>query len=204
MIELFFRLFLIKILISTMVYSNEISKNYELYQGDEFKEAFKNPIDGKSLPKILIIGDSISIGYTTEVRRLLEGKAEVFRIPVNGQDSLHGVKNIEKWINNKKYDVINFNFGLWDICYRKPTKTNKFFKDKINGHLTTTPLEYENNLIKLISKISKHTSKIIWVSTTPVPEIESGRKKGDEVTYNLIATNVINTMKKKGGGRIVY
>ena len=34
------------------------------------------------LPNVLILGDSISIGYTLQVRELLKGKANVFR-PVN-------------------------------------------------------------------------------------------------------------------------
>ena len=40
---------------------------------------FVNPKDSPDLPNVLIIGDSISIGYTVAVRKLLDGKADVFR-----------------------------------------------------------------------------------------------------------------------------
>ena len=46
---------------------------------DPFQHPFANPVDDPTLPRVLIIGDSISIGYTPRVRRLLEGKANVHR-----------------------------------------------------------------------------------------------------------------------------
>ena len=42
--------------------------------------------DTPGLPRVLLIGDSISIGYTLPVRRLLAGKANVHRIAVNAND----------------------------------------------------------------------------------------------------------------------
>jgi len=67
------------------------------------------------LPRVLIIGDSISIGYTAGVQELLKGKAEVERIPGNGSSSGHGVANLSKWLGEAKWDVIHFNFGLHDV-----------------------------------------------------------------------------------------
>lgn len=45
---------------------------------DHLKKALANPPENPSLPNVLLIGDSISIGYTVPVRKLLEGKANVF------------------------------------------------------------------------------------------------------------------------------
>ena len=39
--------------------------------------------DEPGLPRVLIIGDSISMGYTLPVRELLRGKANLHRIPMN-------------------------------------------------------------------------------------------------------------------------
>ena len=47
------------------------------------KGPFKQIEDVKGLPRVLLIGDSISIGYTLPVRNLLYGKANVHRPPVN-------------------------------------------------------------------------------------------------------------------------
>ena len=44
---------------------------------DPFKNAFANPVDNPKLPRALIIGDSISIGYTPGVRKNLDGVVTV-------------------------------------------------------------------------------------------------------------------------------
>ena len=67
------------------------------------------------LPNVLIIGDSISMGYTPIVKSLLEGKANVTRPNGNCQGTKHGVVNIDSWLSANKWDVIHFNFGLHDL-----------------------------------------------------------------------------------------
>jgi hypothetical protein len=66
------------------------------------------------LPRVLLIGDSISMGYTLDVRELLKGKANVHRIPTNGGPTTNGLKNIKAWLGDSKWDVIHFNWGLHD------------------------------------------------------------------------------------------
>ena len=72
------------------------------------------------LPRILLIGDSISIGYTRAVRQLLQGRALVSRNPGNAAHSTKGAANVSKWLNAStgKWDVVHFNFGLHDLAYR--------------------------------------------------------------------------------------
>ena len=53
--------------------------------------------DVAGLPRVLLIGDSISMGYTLDVRELLKGKANVHRIPTNGGPTTNGLKNIKAW-----------------------------------------------------------------------------------------------------------
>jgi len=130
-----------------------------------------NPIDNPNLPNVLIIGDSISIGYTVPVRKLLEGKADVFRPEVNCEHSEFGAKNIEKWIAGKKWDVIHFNFGIWDTHYMhngKMVRDEDIGKIKVEDcyHRHTTK-EYIANLKKIIRILKKTNAKLIWASTTP-------------------------------------
>src|SRR3954454_3996942 len=90
--------------------------------------------DVPGLPRVLLIGDSISIGYTLPVRKLLEGKANVHRVPDNGGATTNGLKNLDKWLGDGKWDVIHFNWGLHDL------KVDKAGKHQV-------PLEdYEKNL----------------------------------------------------------
>ena len=148
------------------------------------------------LPNVLILGDSISIGYTLFVREILSGKANVYRPlrksgPDNCGDTTMGKANIDKWLGEKKWDVIHFNWGLWDLCYRHPKSKEKGKRDKVNGALSTKPEDYERNLETLVARLKKTGAKLIWAHTTLVPEGEVGRFVGDDVKYNEIARRVM-------------
>ncbi|MCA1759186.1 MAG: hypothetical protein LC658_05405, partial [Bacteroidales bacterium] len=62
------------------------------------------------LPNVLILGDSISIGYTPFVQEYLKGRANVFRPmlengkPENCAGTTKGVENIDRWLGSKKWD----------------------------------------------------------------------------------------------------
>ena len=77
--------------------------------------AFAPVADQAGLPRVLLIGDSISIGYTVTVRTELAGKANVHRIPENGADTANGLKKIDDWLGDSHWDVIHFNWGLHDL-----------------------------------------------------------------------------------------
>ena len=149
------------------------------------------------LPRVLLIGDSISIGYTKPVIELLKTKAAVQRVKGNAGHTGMGLAGLPKWLDAKhgKWDVIHFNWGLWDLCYRNPESKTQGRRDKVNGKLTHTPEQYRKNLEKIVAILKETGAKLIWASTTPVPEGEAGRKVGDDVVYNRVATEV---MKKHG------
>jgi hypothetical protein len=174
--------------------TEKLESETELYTGKEYNNAFANPKDS-DLPNVLLIGDSISIGYTVEVRKLLKGKADVFRIPGNGKFSAYGERNLDKWLGRRQWHVIHFNWGLWDICYRDPKSKNQGHRDKVNGTLTATPKQYKDSMEKIIIRLKKTKAKLIWCETTPVPELEVGRKVGDAIKYNKIVEEMMTTNK---------
>lgn len=150
------------------------------------------------LPNALILGDSISIGYTLPVRLALQGKANVFRPmrpdgrqPDNCGDTPMGLAKLDQYLGDNRWDVIHFNWGLWDLCYRHPESKEQGKRDKVNGKLSTTPAEYERNLEKLLERLKATGAKLIWATTTVVPEGEVGRFVGDDAKYNAIATKVM-------------
>ena len=169
----------------------ELADKSELYTGKEYSNAFAMPEDDPALPNVLLIGDSISIGYTVDVRKILKGKADVFRIPTNGQASDFGLQNLDKWLGDRKWDVIHFNWGLWDICYRNPDSKEQGHRDKIHGVLSVQPKQYRENLEKIVARLKETDAELIWCATTPVPEGEDGRTVGDEIAYNLIAAEIM-------------
>ena len=73
--------------------------------------AFGPVSDQYGLPRVLLIGDSISIGYTVTVRKELAGLANVHRIPENGADTANGLKKIDAWLGDSRWDVIHFNWA---------------------------------------------------------------------------------------------
>ena len=70
--------------------------------------------DDPKLPRVLLIGDSVSRGYTQAVRTILAGKANVHRAPANCGPAEKGMKNIEVWLGDGRWDLIHFNFGIHD------------------------------------------------------------------------------------------
>lgn len=149
----------------------------------------------EELPKVLILGDSISIGYTKPVREGLEGKANVVRPKANCGDTPRGLAKIDTWLGDEDWDVIHFNWGLWDLCYRHPDSKTQGKRDKVNGTLSVPLPKYEENLEKLVLRLKKTGADLIWASTTKIPEGEAGRLPGDAAKYNAAAERV---MKKYG------
>ncbi len=150
--------------------------------------------DNSNLPRVLLIGDSISIGYTLPTRKLLMGKANLHRIPTNGGPTTKGLAEIDKWLGKSKWDLIHFNWGLHDLKYMGPNGQNLFPKEK-GGKPQVRIDAYEKNLDKLVTRLKKTGAKLIWRNTTPVPPGSKGRYVGDSVKYNAAATRV---MKKHG------
>lgn len=146
-------------------------------------------------PNVLIIGDSISLGYTPTVVRLLQREANVRHNSGNAQHTDTGLQKIDAWLGDTKWDVIHFNWGLWDLCYRHPESTEQGKRDKIRGILTTSLEQYEQNLEQLVARLQKTGAVLIWASTTVVPEGEAGRKLSDDLRYNEVAARV---MQKHG------
>ena len=54
-----------------------------------------------------------------------------------------------------------------------------------------TPAAYEANLRKLVQRLHQTGARLVWCSTTPVPEGAEGRIPGDEAAYNQIAAGIM-------------
>lgn len=152
---------------------------------------FVPPVVDPNLPNVLLIGDSISIGYHLAVRDLLDGQANVFRPPTNCGPTTNGVKSIEQWIGDRKWDVIHFNFGLHDLKYMGPKGSNLADPDSAGSHQQVPIDEYKKNLTMIAKRIKATGAEVIWRETTPVPKGSKGRVPGDSDRYNQAAAEVI-------------
>jgi lysophospholipase L1-like esterase len=156
---------------------------------------FSHAVYAEGEPKALILGDSISIGYTKPVVELLRGKADVHRPNANCGSTLAGLEKLDKWIEGGPWKVIHFNWGLHDLCYRNPDSKAQGNRDKINGKISVPLEQYQKNIETLVERLEKTGAKLIFATTTVVPEGETGRFAGDDVKYNAAAEAV---MKKHG------
>ena len=139
-----------------------------LYQAEKVKgrvSAWDYVEDDSKLPRVLLIGDSISRGYTLATRAALAGVANVHRAPENCGPTANGLKKLDVWLGSERWDIIHFNFGIHD---RK------------------TPLaDYTQRLEEITTRLKATGARVIWASTTPVAE--GGMK--DATDADLVARN---------------
>jgi acyl-CoA thioesterase-1 len=163
-------------------------KVYATLTGFQFIGAYEPP----PLPKVLIIGDSISIGYFKPTQELLKGEAVVVHNPGNAAHTANGLAKLAGWLGNTKWDVIHFNFGLHDLKYIDEQGKNVSAE---KGRQQIPIDEYKINLEELVVRLKKTGAKLIFATTTPVPDGTGFRVKGDAEKYNRVAEQV---MKKHG------
>jgi lysophospholipase L1-like esterase len=132
--------------------------------------------DDPKLPRVLLIGDSVSRGYTQPTRVALAGVANVHRAPANCGPTAAGVKNLEVWLGAGKWDVIHFNFGIHD-----------------RG---TPAADYVNRLEAIVGRLEKTGAKLVWASTTPIPDNPAQKQAARSIVEkNALAAEV---MRKHG------
>ena len=132
--------------------------------------------DDPKLPRVLLIGDSVSRGYTQPTRAALAGVANVHRAPANCGPTAAGVKNLEVWLGAGKWDVIHFNFGIHD-----------------RG---TPAADYVNRLEAIVGRLEKTGAKLVWASTTPIPDNPAQKQTARSIVEkNALAAEV---MRKHG------
>eukprot|EP01079_Euglenida_sp_SAG-EU17-18_P009114 gene9115-1637_t len=140
-----------------------------------------------SLPNVLIIGDSVSIGYTSlatqNVPLRLKSKALVQHGPWDvsdggAGDTATGVACLDNWLvthagQRVKWDLITFNFGLHDM-------TNTSQCEDL----------YRSQLTNITTRLRATGAKLLYLTTTPYMPL---RQKGNMVVeqMNNIARSVV-------------
>lgn len=117
----------------------------------ETKEAVPDP----ALPDVLLIGDSISGGYQKQVKQALAGKANVVKNEGNAEWTGTGLKKIDGYLGDTKWDIIHFNWGLWDLYGWEYHEEDR------------SPEAYAKRLDQLVTRMKLTGAKLIWATTTP-------------------------------------
>lgn len=104
-------------------------------------------------PRVLVIGDSISIGYTPHLAAALGCPVE--HSPGNAQWSAYTLEHLDQWVSGH-YDAIVYNNGLHDIAHPE-------------GQIRATLHEYTANVDAIIATLCIHTDCLIVPTITCVP-----------------------------------
>jgi len=155
--------------------------------------SFAQVEDVPGLPRVLLIGDSISMHYTVPVRKLLEGTANVHRPACNCRSTRQTLAELDNYLGEGHWDVISFNWGIHDLtCKNEAGKASAPPEGKHQVPLD----EYRQNLQTLVQRLKRTGARLIWVSTTPVgrlAEAKGYRQDSDVRAYNAVAANVMKT-----------
>lgn len=139
------------------------------------------------MKNVLLIGDSIRMGYDLSVKKTLEGRANVIFPGENCRFAAYVLRYFHEYLDEVKgedIDVIHWNAGLWD-CLR-------LFEEEPH-----TPIEvyayYMERICRRIKKLCPHAKVIFATSTSVLSEKMSKdfKRYNEEIEkYNEIAVNI--------------
>jgi len=143
------------------------------------------------LPKVVLVGDSIRMGYAPLVAKKLEGKAIVISHPVNGGDSANALKNLTEWVVREKPTLVHLNCGLHDLKWDKQTQKHQ-----------VALAQYEANLREIVTRIRRETNTVlVFANTTPIHDARHAKRgasfdrfDADVERYNAVAHAVMRAM----------
>lgn len=110
------------------------------------------------MKRVLLLGDSIRMGYDEMVRDMLKDECEVCFSEDNGRFSAYTLEQaIQMFINNGSFDVVHWNNGYWDMDIESP----------LNEPLVPVD-EYMRFLRRIARTLKAYGAQVIFATTTPI------------------------------------
>jgi len=129
---------------------------------------------------LVLIGDSIRMGYQATVRERL-ASVDIWSPEANGGDSANVMAHLDEWVVAHSPQLVHLNCGLHDI--KKPFDS---------GRAQVGLDEYRRHLHEIFDRILSTGARLVWASTTPVDEDLHHRNKGfDRFTADVDAYNSV-------------
>jgi len=142
---------------------------------------------------VILIGDSIRMGYESRVRERLGPSVEIWSPSENGGDSRNLLAHLQEWCLDRPADLIHLNCGLHDI--KRPRGGAGF---------QVPPAEFARNVAELLDRLGQGTqADVVWATITPVVESRHRQRgnfpfdrfSGDVADYNRLA--LLEARKRK-------
>ncbi len=133
---------------------------------------------------ILLIGDSISLGYQYRAQLYAGSRHNIVHTMTNALSSTYCKMHVREWLSktSQTWDVVHFNAGLHDI-FRNPDNA---------APPQTAVSTYQKNLLDIVEIIRNDSpcAVIVFALTTPILPQET-RLPEDVAIYNSAATNIL-------------
>ncbi|MDD3887107.1 MAG: GDSL-type esterase/lipase family protein [Victivallaceae bacterium] len=142
--------------------------------------------NSREYPRVLLIGDSIRMGYGPLVRTALTGKIEIVWPDENCEDSRHIVQSLARYDSAFHPDMVYCNAGLHDIKTDRSSQTAQ-----------VTLEEYRRNLETIAKFFHDKKIPMIYALTTPVIDARHNsiqafdRTNAKVMEYNKVAREVM-------------
>ena len=131
------------------------------------------------MKKVLLLGDSIRMGYEEYVKEYLDGQCQVYYdAQDNGRFAFYTLWQANQFFRHEgKFDVVHWNNGYWDMNIEPPMEE------------PLCPVEdYVHLLHRIIREIRRNGAKIIFATTTPILRSGSAADNtgtgADAIAYN--------------------
>jgi hypothetical protein len=144
---------LLTLVLTYFVFMQLVSAEEPVRERIEWIDIWVTDADKDDLPRVLLVGDSITRGYFSAVEKHLAGRAYCARLTTSKCVSDPTFNDDLKLILEQyDFSVIHFNNGLHGWGY--------------------TEDEYRDGLLKTIAAVKKYAgdAKLVWATTTPVRE----------------------------------
>ena len=165
------------------------------------------------MKNLLLLGDSIRMGYDSFVQEKLAGRMNVFFAEDNGRFVQYTLRALSDWkgkLSLPEIDVVHWNNGLWDVLHLNANSSGSdgeaegdtispenvpaeyhFDKDPL-----TPPDMYRYMLGRVLTRIRQLFPKaeVIFATTTPVIEEQANwayRSNAELESYNRIARELL-------------
>lgn len=136
------------------------------------------------MKKVLLLGDSIRMGYDSIVKKLLKGECEVYYDDLdNGRFTSYTLWQANQlFAKYGRFDVVHWNNGYWDMNTEAPMKEP-----------ISTISEYQYMLRRIVKLCKENSEHIIFATTLPVPSPDAVRSYDNDtvIAYNRAAYEVM-------------
>lgn len=150
---------------------------------------------------MLFLGDYVHRSIVDAAAKELEKQVTINHVPRGSEvsDSGTALARLDELLGKNEWDIIYFNFGIGDLCYKDPaTKEIRIMSKHSGGVRVSTPAQYEKQLDELVKHLKSTKAKIIWGNTTPLINVNTFPSfhgnlfdAKSELEYNTIAARVM-------------